>query len=151
MTIRNSLAQFSMLLTTKGGQQGLQGAKTQLSTTVGPNASLWDQNPTAVAGAVFASGPGTELTAFSTKGAGGDPGEVREYKLMVQMVFGFPESFFSDMSATSLATATELGPYDAVKHHRSTGGLARGFSGLGASPTEGFAWCSVWPLAGVGL
>ena len=108
MTIRNSLAQFSMLLTTKGGQQALQGAKTQLSTTVGPNASLWDQNPPAVAGAVFASGPGTELSAFSTKGAGGDPGEVREYKLMVQMVFGFPESFFSDMSATSLATATSL-------------------------------------------
>jgi hypothetical protein len=108
MTIRNSLAQFSMLLTTKGGQQALQGAKTQLSTTVGPNASLWDQNPPAVAGAVFAIGPGTELSAFSTKGAGGDPGEVREYKLMVQMVFGFPESFFSDMSATSLATATSL-------------------------------------------
>ena len=108
MTIRNSLAQFSMLLTTKGGQQALQGIKTQLSTTVGPNASLWDQNPPAVAGAVFASGPGTELKAFSTKGAGGDPAEVREYKLMVCMVFGLPESFFADMNTSNLATATSL-------------------------------------------
>ena len=108
MTIRNSLAQFSMLLTTKGGQQALQGVKTQLSTTVGPNASLWDQNPPAVAGAVFASGPGTELKAFSTKGAGGDPAEVREYKLMVCMVFGLPESFFADMNTSNLATATSL-------------------------------------------
>lgn len=108
MTIRNSLAQFSMLLTTKGGQQALQGYKNQLSTTVGPSASLWDQNPPAVTGATFASGPGTELKAFSTKGAGGDPAEVREYKLMVCMVFGLPESFFADMNTSNLATATSL-------------------------------------------
>lgn len=108
MTIRNSLAQFSMTLTTKGGQQAMQGAKQQLSTTVGPNASLWDSNPTAVAGSIFTSGPGTDLKAFSSKGAGGDPGEVREYKLQVAMVYGLPESFFSDMNTSNLATATSL-------------------------------------------
>ncbi len=108
MTINNSLAQFSLLLTTKGGQQALQGAKTQLSTTVGPNASLWDQNPTAVAGAIFAGGPGTELKAFETKGAGFDPAKVREYKLQVAMVFGCPESFWADMNTSNLATATSL-------------------------------------------
>jgi hypothetical protein len=108
MTINNSLAQFSLLLTTKGGQQALQGAKTQLSTTVGPNASLWDQNPTAVAGAIFAGGPGTELKAFETKGAGFDPGKVREYKLQVAMGFGLPESWFADMETSSLATAESL-------------------------------------------
>jgi hypothetical protein len=108
MTIRNSLAQFSMILQTKGGQQALQGIKQQLSTTVGPNASLWDQNPPAVSGAVFASGPGTTLQAFATKGAGGDPDDVRMYKLMVAMVFGIPESFFSDMNTSNLATATSL-------------------------------------------
>lgn len=108
MTIRNSLAQFSMILTTKGGQQALQGAKQQLSTTVGPNASLWDQNPPAVAGAVFASGPGTTLAAFNSKGAGGDPDDVRQYKLMVCCCFGLPESFFGDMNTSNLATATSL-------------------------------------------
>ena len=108
MTINNSLAQFSLLLTTKGGQQALEGAKTQLSTTVGPNADLWDQNPTAVAGAIFAGGPGTELKAFETKGAGFDPAKVREYKLQVAMVFGCPESFWADMNTSNLATATSL-------------------------------------------
>lgn len=108
MTIRNSLAQFSMILQTKGGQQALQGIKTQLSTTVGPNASLWEQNPTTTAGGIFASGPGTTLQAFSSKGAGGDPADVRMYKLMVCMVFGIPESFFADMNTSNLATATSL-------------------------------------------
>ena len=108
MTIRNSLAQFSMLLTTKGGPQALQGAKTQLSTTVGPSASLWDGNPPTVSGGIFASGPGTTLEAFNTKGAGGNPSEVREYKLMVQMVFGCPESFWANMDTSNLATATSL-------------------------------------------
>jgi hypothetical protein len=108
MTIRNALAQFSMILTTKGGQQALQGAKSQLSTTVGPSASLWDQNPPTVAGGIFASGPGSTLAAFNTKGAGGDPDDVRQIKLMVCMTFGLPESFFADMNTSNLATATSL-------------------------------------------
>ena len=107
MTIRQSLAQFSMMLTTKGGQQALAGAKQQLSTTVGPSASLWDQNPTAVPGSIFAAGPGTTLAAFNQK-SGSDPAEVREYKLQVAMVFGIPESFLADMKTSKLATATSL-------------------------------------------
>lgn len=107
-TIRMSLAQISMTLTTKGGQQALAGMKDQLSTTAGPNSSWLDRNPTAVDGSVFASGPGTKLEAFNTTGAGGDPSQVREFKLMVAMVFGIPESFFSDMNTSNLATATSL-------------------------------------------
>ena len=38
------------------GQQALQGAKQQLSTTVGPSGSIWDQNPTAVNASIFAAG-----------------------------------------------------------------------------------------------
>lgn len=107
-TIRQSLAQISMTIETKGGQQAMQGIKQGLSTTVGPSASLWDQNPTAVDGSIFTSGPGTKLKAFDTAGAGGDPSDCREYKLMVAMVFGVPESFFSDMNTSNLATATSL-------------------------------------------
>lgn len=108
MTVRESLAQISMTLQTKGGQQALQGAKQQLSTTVGPSAALWDQNPPAGDGSIFASGPGTKIEAFNTRGAGGDPAEVREYKLPTAMVFGLPESFFADMNTSNLATATSL-------------------------------------------
>lgn len=108
MTIRDALAQFAMILTTKGGQAALQGAKQQLATTVGPSSSLWDENPTAVTGSIAAMGSGTELKPFVTTGAGGDPSEVRQYKLMASMVFGLPESFFGDMETGNLATATSL-------------------------------------------
>jgi hypothetical protein len=108
MTIRQALAQFALLMSTKGGQQAIEGAKAQLGTTVGPSASLWDQNPPAVVGASFVSGSGVTLEAFKTQGAGGNPDDVRQYKLMVAMTFGLPESFFGDMNTSNLATATSL-------------------------------------------
>ncbi len=107
-TVKQALASIAMTYTTKGGQQALEGAKQQLQTSVGPPDSLWDSNPPPAAGSVFASGPGSKLEAFNTKGGGGDPEEVRQYKLQVAMVFGIPESFFSDMNTSNLATATSL-------------------------------------------
>lgn len=107
-TVKQSLAQIAMVLTTKGGQQALLGAKSQLQTTVGPNTSLWDTNPTATNASVFASGPGTTLEAFKTAGAGGDPEEVRRFLLMCCMVVGVPETFLADVSTGNLATATTL-------------------------------------------
>ena len=107
-TVKKALATIAMTFTSKGGQQALQGAKSQLSTTVGPSSSPFDQNPPPVNASIFASGPGTTLAAFKTTGAGGDPEEVRQFKLQVAMVFGLPESFFSDMQTSNLATATSL-------------------------------------------
>ena len=107
-SIRQSLSQFAMTLTTKGGQQALEAQKQQLQTSVGPNASLWDTNPPAVAGSIFGSGPGTKLEAFKTQGAGFDPEGVRQYKLMCAMVAGVPETFLADVSTGNLATATSL-------------------------------------------
>jgi hypothetical protein len=107
-SVRQSLSQIAMTLTTKGGQQAMEGAKQQLSTTVGPAASLWDQNPPAGRGSTFASGPGTKLEAFKTTGAGFSPEDVRQYKLMCAMVAGVPETFLADVSTGNLATATSL-------------------------------------------
>lgn len=107
-TVKQSLAQISMKLTTKGGQQAIEGAKQQLQTAVGPPSNIWDTNPSAVNASVFASGPGTTLEAFNTKGAGGDPGEVREFRNMVACVFGVPPTFLADMETSNLATATSL-------------------------------------------
>jgi hypothetical protein len=110
LTVKKSLAQIAMTLTTKGGQQALQGAKTQLETNVNaqPGNALWDTNPTAVNASIFASGPGTTIAPFNTKGAGGDPDEVRQFKLMVCMVLDIPETFLGDMNTSNLATATSL-------------------------------------------
>jgi len=109
-TIRKALAQFAMILTTKGGQAALQGAKNQLQTQVNsvPDNSLWDTQPTAVAGSVFASGPGTTLKAFNSRGAGGDPKDAREYKTMVAMVFGIPPTWLGDMETSNMSTAVTL-------------------------------------------
>ncbi len=103
------LATISMHLTTKGGQQAIEGIKQQLQTTVSSQGgSLWDTNPPPVQGSVLATGPGTTLAAFNTKGAGGDPEEVRRYLLMCCMVVGVPETFLADVSTGNLATATTL-------------------------------------------
>jgi hypothetical protein len=107
-SVRQSLSQFALTLTTKGGQQALEGVKAQMSTTVGPTAQIWDQNPPAGRGSTFASGPGTKLEAFKTAGAGFSPEDVRQYKLMCCMVKGVPETFLADVSTGNLATATSL-------------------------------------------
>ena len=107
-TVKQALAQISMLLTTKGGQAALEGAKQQLSTTVGPQTNLWDMNPSAVNASIFGGGPGTTLQAFKTSGAGGDPEEVRRFELMVWRVFGLPETFGGDVKTGNLATAASL-------------------------------------------
>ena len=106
-TTEKALSQIAMTLTTKGGQQAMEGAKQQLGTTVGPDASLWDTNPPAVAGAIFASGPGTQLQAFN-RGRGADPTKVDAFVRMCCICFGVPETFVSVLANSNLATATSL-------------------------------------------
>jgi hypothetical protein len=107
-SIRQSLSQIALQITTSGGTQALQGLKNQFGTTVGPEAPVFDTNPPAVAGGAFASGPGTKIEAFKTQGAGFDPEGVRQYKLMACMCAGIPETFLGDVSTGNLATATSL-------------------------------------------
>lgn len=107
-TVKRALAQIAMVMTTKGGQQAIEGAKQQLETTVGPQAPIWDTNPTPVNASIFVSGTGTTMKAFQTSGAGGNPEEVRQYKLMCCCVVGVPETFLADVSTGNLATATTL-------------------------------------------
>lgn len=108
-TVAAALAQIAMTITTKGGQQALEGIKQQLGSTVGTGNDGWyEKNPTAVPGSTFASGPGTKLEAFKTAGAGPDPDDVRQYKLMCCMVKDVPETFLGDVSTGNLATATTL-------------------------------------------
>jgi len=108
LTTRIALANIAMTVTTKGGQQALEGAKEQLGTTVGPNNSLWDRNPPPIAGSIFASGPGTTLKAFDTSGAVRNPSDVKEYRNMVGLVFEIPPTWLGDMETANLSTATTL-------------------------------------------
>ena len=103
-----SLAQYATTVTTKGGQQAIEGIKQQMETQVGPGSPIYDSNPPAVAGATWVSGPGTQISAFKTQGAGLDPEKVRRYLLFCCMVLGMPETFLGDVSTGNLATATSL-------------------------------------------
>jgi hypothetical protein len=107
-SVKQSNAQIAREITTKGGQQAIEGMKSQLQTTVGPSSQIWDQNPPAVTGATWVSGPGTKLELMKMRGASDDPEEVRRYLLMCCMVFGVPETFLGDVSTGNLATATSL-------------------------------------------
>jgi hypothetical protein len=108
LSLFQTLMEIGLTITTKGGQQAIEGAKAQLSTAVGPNTNIWDVNPTPVPGAIFASGTGTEVKAMDLTGAGVDPEKVRQYKLMCAMTAGVPETFLADVSTGNLATATSL-------------------------------------------
>lgn len=107
-TVQAALSQIAQTITTKGGQQALVAAQQQLGTTVGPNAPGYDMNPPAIAGSTFASGPGTVLTAFVTRGKGQDPAEVKEFKTMAAICMGVPPTFLGDLDTANLATATTL-------------------------------------------
>lgn len=108
MTTHIAMAQIALTISTKGGQQALEGAKVAMGTTVGPTSNLWDMNPPAITGSTFASGPGTDISAFKTRGMGGDPSEVKEYRNMVACVLEIPPTFLADMETSNLATATSL-------------------------------------------
>ena len=107
-SVRQSLSQFAMQFTTKGGQQAIEGLKQGIQTQIGPGAPIWDTNPPAVAGASFVSGPGTTMEAFKVQGATFSPDDVRWYVIMCCMVKGLPPTFLGDMQTSNLATATSL-------------------------------------------
>ena len=108
MSVRESLSQWATTITTKGGQQAIEGMKQQMQTQVGPGSPAYDTNPAAVAGSTFISGPGTKREAFKVQGATFSPEDVRRYLLMCCMTLGMPETFLGDVSTGNLATATSL-------------------------------------------
>ncbi len=107
-SVRQSLSQFAFDISTKGGQQAIEGWKQQMETQVGPGSPVWDTNPPAVAGASIIHGPGSKIDAFKVQGATFSPEDVRRYLLMCCMCFGMPETFLGDVSTGNLATATSL-------------------------------------------
>ena len=107
-TVREALSNIAVIFTTKGGQQALEGIKTQLGTTVGPSSSLWDTNPPPVKGSILGMGPGSTFQALKTQGSGGEPEDVRRFLHQCCMTVGVPETFLADVSTGNLATATTL-------------------------------------------
>jgi hypothetical protein len=106
--ITDAYATFAFQLGTKGGKAGRAQAKTKLQSTIGTDGTSAETNPPPNRAAVFIAGEGTELSAVKTAGATTSADEGRRLLLMVCAAFGFPESFFGDVSVGTLATAKSL-------------------------------------------
>lgn len=104
-SVWQALARWAMKLTTKGGARGVAAARTKLNTTLG---SGGESNPAPVTGSTFIQGEGVDLQPFRTQGATMSAEDGRRLLLMATAVMGFPETFYSDVSVGTLATAKSL-------------------------------------------
>jgi len=100
-----ALARWAAKLTVQGGKRGVAAAKTKLNTTL---ASGSETNPPPTTGSMFIASEGTDLQPFRTAGATMSADDGRRLQLMAAMAFGFPETFWGDAKAGSLATAKSL-------------------------------------------
>ncbi len=107
-SITRALARFAWDVKTKGGAPAIAALKGTLATTLVNDGSMIEQNPPAVTGSSFISGPGNTITPVKTAGVTPSPDEGRRLAHMVYMVFGLGEHFFADIATGNLATATSL-------------------------------------------
>ena len=107
-SITRALARFAWNLETKGGPPAMAAHKQALATTLANNLNMIDYNPPATTGSTWISGPGTKMSPINTAGKTPPPEEGRRLAHMAYMVFGLPETFFSDVTTGALATATSL-------------------------------------------
>lgn len=105
-TIVRAYARFAWQVKTGGGRTGIAAAKARLATTLTTGAA--ETNPAPVAGSTFVAGENTSLAPVRTAGATTDAEDGRRLLLMVAATFGFPETFFGDVSVGTLATAKSL-------------------------------------------
>lgn len=101
-----ALARWAAKLTTKGGARGVAAAKSKLGTTM--SSTSGEINPPPVTGSVFLQSEGVDLQPFRTAGATMSAEDGRRLMLMSMMAAGFPETFYGDAKAGSLATAKSL-------------------------------------------
>jgi hypothetical protein len=107
-TLVRALSRFSMTVETQGGAPAIANWKQALNTTLGNNLASSETNPAPVTGSAIVTGPGNKITPFRSAGMTADPEGGRRCAHMAYMVFGLPETFFSDVSVGTLATATSL-------------------------------------------
>ena len=106
-TIARALSRFAWRMSTPGGKGAIAAAKAKLGTTIGTLGTETNPPPTAGAAFIGAAG-GATLDPIRTGGATIHPDEGRRFLLMAIMSMGLPETFYSDASVGSLATAKSL-------------------------------------------
>lgn len=102
-SVWRALARWAVKVTTDKGKAGVSAAKSELATTEQRQAT--GTIPTAQ---TFIGADGTSIQPFRTSGATMSAEDGRRLLLMAAAVFGFPETFFGDVSVGTLATARSL-------------------------------------------
>jgi hypothetical protein len=101
-SVWQALARWAYQLTTKGGAAAVAASKAKLTT----GGTSGDVPP--VSGGTFIQSENVNLQPFRTAGATMSADDGRRLALMAFASFGFPETFWSDASVGSLATAKSL-------------------------------------------
>lgn len=108
-TFTRALSRYAHKLMTRGGKDGVAAAKRKLNTTLGTTTGTTPEtNPPAVTGATWIGAEGNDIQPFRIGGANVSMEDGRRMLLMVAAAMGLPETFFSDVSVGTLATATSL-------------------------------------------
>ncbi len=107
-SVIKAAARLTQDVETKGGPAAIANIKQAFATTLGNNGTMLESNPPPETASAFVHGPGTKYGPIKTAGLTTGPEEGRRLFHQVYMVFGLPETFFSDASVGSLATAQSL-------------------------------------------
>lgn len=105
-TITRAYAKFAWKMTTPGGKRGVAAAKTRLGTT--QTTTQRETNPPATVASTFIGVEGMQMDPLRTAGATTKMEDGRRIMLMAAAAMNLPETFFSDVSVGTLATATSL-------------------------------------------
>lgn len=105
-SVWSALARWAAKIKVPGGVRGVAAAKSKLNTTA--TSSSGETNPPPVMGSTFIHSDGTQLQPFRTAGATMSADDGRRLFLQAAATFGLPETFFSDVSVGTLATAKSL-------------------------------------------
>lgn len=103
-----ALSRYAYDIDTKGGPPAMAGWKQQTATTLANDLESIEQQPPPVTASTIIHGPGTKITPMRTGGLSETPEESQAIAQMAYMVFGLPDTFFSDSQRGNLATAASL-------------------------------------------
>lgn len=103
-----ALSRYGYDIETKGGPPAIAGMKQQLATTLANDLESIETQPPPVTAALWVHGPGTQMKPMRTAGLSEVPSQGYQILHMAQMVFGLPDTMFSDSQRGNLATAASL-------------------------------------------
>ena len=105
-SVWQALARWAAKITGIQSKTELANIKAKLNTTL--DTSTEETNPPPTTGSLAFLGEGRDLQPFRTAGATMSAEDGRRLFLMAAQIFGFPETFYGDVSVGTLATAKSL-------------------------------------------